>query len=518
MSVNFKKISVSIILTLIILSISILPVISASSSVSISVTFKNPIVMECVGKIENGQWSLTAEESEKFISAVSSIVQTAYDAFIMDNPKEAMWIDINASAPNISFSARTSGNKYIVTSSKFDQVIKALPDFPAPKAMEDQLEEVIDKFVPEGTSMYDKVRSIHDYVCYLNSYDDSYSAPNTYSAYGALMRFTSVCEGYAEAFKLLCDKNGIECILVSGSATTSTGTENHMWNYVRMDDGKWYAVDLTWDDGKTIGKNYFLVGSETIVNSKKGTMFKDNHFPDGDISNTSYKVFDLPTLSKNSYEENNDITESSSYTSSTANRYYYNQLNAEQKNIYDVLLTVVPPLGTNSVPSTPERPVYPVVTETTAVTTTAPEDTVTAEETTAPEDTTVTVDTTTASDTTVSIQTTAKVDTTVNNQTTTDVQTTVDTETTVDDSTSSDPLSTTDTLTDTDTFVSETSDTETEGDSTLSPVTGTESESQTAVPTDEKISVGYILRIALIVVALIGIFFGITKIVSRVKD
>lgn len=59
-----------------------------------------------------------------------------------------------------------------------------------------------------------------------------------------------VCEGYARALKVLCDKRSIPCVLYYGTASGNPqGTfELHMWNEVQMDDGNWYAVDVTWND------------------------------------------------------------------------------------------------------------------------------------------------------------------------------------------------------------------------------------------------------------------------------
>ncbi len=245
------------------------------------------------------------------------ITQTAYDAFIMDHPMRSMWIDIEQSKIEV-FARRTGKDTqglYTWTITELKNNIKTLPSYASPYTpaeMTDTLSKVVNSFIPKGDTLYDRVKSIHDYICELTVYTDPEKAPHVYSAYGALVDHRSVCEGYAEAFKLICDRNGIECILVSGKGVTSTQTENHMWNYVRMDDGQWYAVDATWDDGKNISSQYFLVGSETVVVEKNGTRFRDNHLPSGDISATNFMIFELPTLSEQSYSENQQASSDSS--------------------------------------------------------------------------------------------------------------------------------------------------------------------------------------------------------------
>ena len=72
-----------------------------------------------------------------------------------------------------------------------------------------------------------------------------------------------VCEGYSKAFKYLCDLSslgtGVECLLVSGyMATSGGGGGNHMWNVMKMDDGRSYLVDVTNCDGSTL--DGFTVG------------------------------------------------------------------------------------------------------------------------------------------------------------------------------------------------------------------------------------------------------------------
>lgn len=88
-----------------------------------------------------------------------------------------------------------------------------------------------------------------------------------------------VCEGYARAFKMLAEDIGVKTILVSGEGDGGAGAGDHMWNYVKL-DGKWYAVDVTWDDPIITGTlpdeyryKHFLVGSDTFNSS--------NHRPSG---------------------------------------------------------------------------------------------------------------------------------------------------------------------------------------------------------------------------------------------
>lgn len=61
---------------------------------------------------------------------------------------------------------------------------------------------------------------------------------------------TVVCEGYSKAFKLLCDLSTFKsaktgAYLVNGMMSGGTGAGAHMWNIVRMDDGKYYLADIT---------------------------------------------------------------------------------------------------------------------------------------------------------------------------------------------------------------------------------------------------------------------------------
>lgn len=60
------------------------------------------------------------------------------------------------------------------------------------------------------------------------------------TAYGALVKREAVCQGYAHAFYLLASRCGLEAYTVS--------SEDHAWNIIKLDDGNYYHVDVTWED------------------------------------------------------------------------------------------------------------------------------------------------------------------------------------------------------------------------------------------------------------------------------
>lgn len=117
-------------------------------------------------------------------------------------------------------------------------------------------------------SEYDKLKYFHDYLITHCESDPDDIYANT--IYGALVRGKALCEGYAKSFSYLCNKAGIENIIVTGSTDTA-----HMWNMVKI-DGNWYHVDVTWDkpDGviaemhpDMVLYQYFLVTDSVIENN-----------------------------------------------------------------------------------------------------------------------------------------------------------------------------------------------------------------------------------------------------------
>lgn len=150
-----------------------------------------------------------------------------------------------------------------------------------------------------NTTRYAQVRYLNDWLTKHNAYSSAYGSgefsPIVWSPISAL-RGTSgdegpVCEGYARAFKILCDGLNIPCMLAVGDAFSYIGAtpESHMWNEVKMNDGQWYAVDVTWNDPLTDdpvqqkvsgaeNEKWLLLGRNDIVSTYPSDLtFSESH-------------------------------------------------------------------------------------------------------------------------------------------------------------------------------------------------------------------------------------------------
>ena len=135
-------------------------------------------------------------------------------------------------------------------------------------------------------SDHEKLKAYLDYIKDAVSYNNE-AANNNATPYGDPWQIiyvfdndsstNVVCEGYAKAFKHLCDlssfsESDLFCSLVTGTMTGGTGAGSHMWNIVTI-GGRNYLVDVTNCDADTVGApdKLFLCGAAENVPSKKYT-------------------------------------------------------------------------------------------------------------------------------------------------------------------------------------------------------------------------------------------------------
>ncbi len=133
-------------------------------------------------------------------------------------------------------------------------------------------DEILKEIIKDDMNDKVKIKTIHDYIINHTSYDEEHAhiiethsnKQPTYlsnTAYGTLIDGKAICGGYSDAMAVFLNRLGIDNYKISSS--------NHVWNYVKL-DGKWYHLDLTWDDpvvpsGRNVLlHNFFLINTEEL--------------------------------------------------------------------------------------------------------------------------------------------------------------------------------------------------------------------------------------------------------------
>ena len=278
---------------------------------------------QTVTKGANGKTVYSEETKKAIFSWLGSYVTPAYLALTYDHP-ELVWLP--GASYNIGYSVYPVSFPSGVTSTKENIELAGSTFTLKPNSQNgtltaanvnslfNQTKTQIDQMLSAGATNYDKVKAIHDKICSMVTYEDKnlgnayYQTP--YSLYidaDGDGKVETVCAGYAKMMKLQCDKYGIPCVLVTG--VTDTG-EAHMWNYIQLEDGKWYAADATWDDQSSIMYDFFMVGSETYSSAAFGSKkFSVTHMPSGKWTTSADCVFRYPILSTNAYKSNSSVVQ-----------------------------------------------------------------------------------------------------------------------------------------------------------------------------------------------------------------
>ena len=154
-------------------------------------------------------------------------------------------------------------------------------------------------------SDHDKLQAYRQYICDQVSYNYAAARGEYTASYGSPWQLlwvfdgdastNVVCEGYAKSFKYLCDlteeSNGWTGDVETISVTGTMGTENHMWNIVRIGGGN-YLVDVTnCDTGmKGYPRKLFLRGAvgDGISYTVENTVYTYD-----DVTRTGFAAADL---------------------------------------------------------------------------------------------------------------------------------------------------------------------------------------------------------------------------------
>lgn len=144
--------------------------------------------------------------------------------------------------------------------------------------------------IGQDNDRYTKVRKLWNYMADTTTYDEYYiftsvkHAGYNDSVLGVLLADTAICAGYADICKVVCDELEIPCIIV--------GNAGHAWNYIQMDDGKWYSIDFSINVDYS---NYMLLGTSSEEYTTNSNYYLSDLYI-GEVGD-----FEFPLLSEKSY-------------------------------------------------------------------------------------------------------------------------------------------------------------------------------------------------------------------------
>lgn len=139
----------------------------------------------------------------------------------------------------------------------------------------------------------EKAKAAHNFIIDQVTYDGAIPEVS-HTIVDATLNHKIVCDGYATLFYRIMRQAGVPCrVIVS---------DDHAFNIIKMENGKWYYVDVCWDDAYTEGLNrysykYFLLGYQNFEDPKESS-----HIPLHEYRSKSFrKVY---PISKTDYDVN----------------------------------------------------------------------------------------------------------------------------------------------------------------------------------------------------------------------
>ncbi len=183
--------------------------------------------------------------------------------------------------------------------------LKVMVTYPYQKGEMDRHFENMDRLAEQmkGKSDYETVKNVHDYLIKNFEYDYRTSMENHTDIDGFRDK-TMVCSGYSLAAYYLLNKVGIKTNVITGSAGEELGDElNHMWNMVQV-EGKWYNLDVTWDDqgGTGVSYTYFLKSDQDFPKHRRlgaynteryNTMVAEDSYPMPSVPSYKWLIIGL---------------------------------------------------------------------------------------------------------------------------------------------------------------------------------------------------------------------------------
>ncbi len=251
-----------------------------------------------------GNGHITSEQLAAYGGKMEDIQKqlgAARDAFYADYP-DIFYVDFSSLSITVSGSDEAGYQASLGIGRRDNYYVEGFTDKQQVQSAVSEYDKKVNEIAQGAKS---SSQSVREQVIYVNQAiidNTEYKLENNCSpgnsghvrtAYGALIKHESLCEGYARAVKAVLDSMGIPCVLVQGYYRAPDGSDNlHMWNYVQI-DGAWYGLDATANDGMKGGtdSSMYLLADSTVMGK--------NHRPDGVMSGAGFR-FTYPTLANGS--------------------------------------------------------------------------------------------------------------------------------------------------------------------------------------------------------------------------
>lgn len=255
------------------------------------------------------EWGITGEviSADALTAEASAAIEAAFNLdalmqrMLSEMPYELYWFD-KTKGIGMSYGVSLSGEILTVKNLKlsmyisqayakinesgatYDPLTADTEKTSAAKRAAENATQVVAAYTAK--SDHEKLKAYLDYIKDAVSYNNE-AANNNATPYGDPWQIiyvfdndsstNVVCEGYAKAFKYLCDlssfsESDLFCSLVTGTMTVGTSAGPHMWNIVTV-GGRNYLVDVTNCDADTVGApdKLFLCGAAENVPGKRYT-------------------------------------------------------------------------------------------------------------------------------------------------------------------------------------------------------------------------------------------------------
>lgn len=210
-------------------------------------------------------------------SELRLILNQAIDYGSVSNPCSGDYLRFQIGSWKWSYAIRqmAEGTRIAVT-----YTISYYTTYNMERALDQKLDTVMKGLDLTQKSDAEKIQAIYGYICNNVTYDyDHLNDENykvQYTAYGALMDGTSVCQGYAVLFYRMCREAGIDARVISGLGNGGP----HAWNIVELGN-RYYNLDATWDASVAAAGypyEYFLKSPADFMDHIRGDEYTTAEF------------------------------------------------------------------------------------------------------------------------------------------------------------------------------------------------------------------------------------------------